>query len=170
MRTTITSQYSAEDRPPGAALPAPKPALPGGPNGAGPLPPPPGAAGAGVVAPLPAPGLGRGAIVPRAARVKKIGSFAGSGADLRGISTAGAPLARIAAMTGSGGPGEESVLECAGSFSGSVDPAASTGAPAGAGAGAVGVDGNGCAAVGAALVGPAESGCVAVAAGAVVVL
>lgn len=100
----MTSHHSAEDRPPGAVLPAPKPALPGGPGGAGPLPPPPGAAGEGFVAAPPAPGLGREASAVRSDGVMSSGRFACSAADMRGIRAAGAPLAMIAAMTGRRGP------------------------------------------------------------------
>jgi hypothetical protein len=98
--------------------------------------------------------------------------LAGSGADARGNNTAGAPLAKIAAITGNGGPGETSVPRRAGNPE-PPDPAAPTGpapAPAGtdAGAGTTGGDTNGCTPTAAgALAAAGESGCAADAAGAV---
>jgi hypothetical protein len=100
----MTSHHSADEKPAPAALPMPNAALPGGPDGAGPLlPPPPGAAG-GVPALPPEPGFGRGASAGRAAGCARSCGCPGAVPGTSGMSAAGAPLARIAAIGDGGGP------------------------------------------------------------------
>jgi hypothetical protein len=109
-----TSHHTPDEAPPAAVPPAPAQALPGGPEGAGPCPPPP---------PLP-PGVCLVAAVsasvrePRASARRVAGDMRSRAAartdgDAVGINAAGAPLARIAAMTVRGGPGRSSTVVAA---------------------------------------------------------
>src|SRR5689334_2287090 len=104
-RTMTTSDHTPDERPPGAPLPEPEAALPGGPVGAGPLGPlPPGSAGTGFDALLPGVGFARGASGARVIVGARSRGCPGADPSGSGMSAAGAPLARIAAIVDAGGP------------------------------------------------------------------
>ena len=106
----MTSDNGADDRPPGAALPAPAAALPGGPDGAGPFPPPPPCrVGDGLTGAGSAPDRTLRASARLVGTDRASGDVTVPGDDVRAISAAGAPLVRIAAINEGGGAARPSV-------------------------------------------------------------